>query len=147
MPPARSWIDFANYLAFFPQLVAGPIVRAEHLVGQMEAMPRRGVRIEAERALSLILCGLFKKTVIANALATRLADPVFAWPEAYSGPDLLLGIYGYALQIYCDFSAYSDIAIGIALLLGFHFTSLRTPPTSPPRCRTSRRCTFRCPPG
>ncbi len=119
--PARTWLDFANYLAFFPQLVAGPIVRAEDLVPQMEQMPRREVRIDAGRAGFLILSGLFKKTVVANWLAARLADPVFAWPEAYSGPDVLMGVYGYAIQIYCDFSAYSDIAIGTALLLGFHF--------------------------
>ena len=119
--PARSWIDFANYLAFFPQLVAGPIVRARDLVPQMEAMPGRTTPIEAARAVFLILVGLFKKTVVANALAARLVDPVFAWPEIHSGPDLLMGVYAYAVQIYCDFSAYSDIAIGSALLLGFHF--------------------------
>ncbi len=113
--PARSWIDFANYLAFFPQLVAGPIVRAGTLVPQMEDMPGREHPIEAARAVFLILIGLFKKIVVANWLAARLADPVFAWPERFSGPDLLLGVYGYALQIYCDFSAYSDIAIGAAL--------------------------------
>ena len=119
--PARSWIDFANYLAFFPQLVAGPIVRASDLVPQMEDMPGRDRPIEASRAMFLVLVGLFKKTVVANWLASRLADPVFAWPEIYSGPDVLMGIYAYALQIYCDFSAYSDIAIGTALLMGFHF--------------------------
>ncbi len=119
--PARSWLDFANYLAFFPQLVAGPIVRAAALVPQMEAMPGRAAPLEAGRALFLILSGLFKKIVVANWLATRLADPVFAWPERYAGPDLLLAVYAYAVQIYCDFSAYSDIAIGTALLLGFRF--------------------------
>ena len=119
--PARSWIDFANYLAFFPQLVAGPIVRAADLVPQMEAMPGRAAPIEAGRAVFLVLSGLFKKTVVANWLASRLADPVFSWPEMYSGPDILLAVYAYAVQIYCDFSAYSDIAIGAALLLGFRF--------------------------
>lgn len=119
--PAASWLDFANYLAFFSQLVAGPIVRAKDLVPQMEALPVLGSKIEGGRAAFLILSGLFKKTVIANWLASRLADPVFAWPSAYSGPDVLLGVYGYAIQIYCDFSAYSDIAIGTALLLGFKF--------------------------
>ncbi len=119
--PARSWIDFANYLAFFSQLVAGPIVRAIDLVPQMEKMPQRNQQIDGGRGAFLILVGLFKKTVIANWLATNLADPVFAWPSAYSGPDVVLGVYGYAIQIYCDFSAYSDIAIGTALLLGFRF--------------------------
>lgn len=120
-PPAKSWLDFANYLAFFPQLVAGPIVRAAALVPQMEQMPERAAPIEASRAMILILAGLFKKIVLANWLAANLADPVFAWPEIYSGPDILLAVYAYAVQIYCDFSAYSDMAIGTALLLGFHF--------------------------
>ena len=119
--PTRSWIDFANYLAFFPQLVAGPIVRAEDLAPQMERMPDRSIPIEAGRAVFLILSGLFKKTVVANWLALNMADPVFRWPEMYSGPDILMGIYAYAVQIYCDFSAYSDIAIGTALLMGFRF--------------------------
>jgi len=119
--PARSWLDFANYLAFFPQLVAGPIVRASVLVPQMEVLPSAKRDIDTGRAAFLIVCGLFKKTVLANWLATSLADPVFAMPETFSGPDILLGIYGYAVQIYCDFSAYSDIAIGTALLMGFQF--------------------------
>ncbi len=120
-PPARTWLDFANYLAFFPQLVAGPIVRASHLVPQMERMPSREMPIEVGRATFLILSGLFKKIVVANWLATHLADPVFSWPEIYSGPDILLAVYAYAVQIYCDFSAYSDIAIGTGLLMGFNF--------------------------
>lgn len=119
--PGRSLLDFANYLAFFPQLVAGPIVRARDLLPQMEHPPRRDRPLDTSRASFLILAGLFKKTVIANFLAERLADPVFAHPASFSGPDALLGVWGYALQIYCDFSAYSDIAIGLALLLGFHF--------------------------
>ena len=119
--PADSWLDFANYLAFFPQLVAGPIVRAADLVPQMERMPDRTAPIEAAPAVFLILAGLFKKTVVANWLAARLADPVFAWPERFAGPDVILGVYAYAVQIYCDFSAYSDIAIGSALLMGFRF--------------------------
>jgi alginate O-acetyltransferase complex protein AlgI len=119
--PARSWLDFANYLAFFPQLVAGPIVRADVLVPQMETLPAGKQHGETGKAAFLIVSGLFKKTVLANWIATRLADPVFAMPETFSGPDILLGVYGYAVQIYCDFSAYSDIAIGTALLMGFKF--------------------------
>ncbi len=69
----------------------------------------------------MILLGLFKKVVIANYLATGLVDPVFASPSDYGGPDLLFGVYGYAVQIYCDFSGYTDIAIGLAALLGFRF--------------------------
>lgn len=120
-PVAGSTLDFANYLAFFPQLVAGPIVRAADLLPQMAVFPARTVKLDTGRAATLILGGLFKKMVIANWLAEHLADPVFAMPESYVGIDIVLGVYAYALQIYCDFSAYSDIAIGCALLLGFHF--------------------------
>lgn len=120
-PVARSTLDFANYLAFFPQLVAGPIVRAADLLPQMAVFPDRSLKLDTGRAATLILGGLFKKMVIANWLAEHLADPVFAMPESYAGLDIVLGVYAYALQIYCDFSAYSDIAIGCALLLGFHF--------------------------
>lgn len=120
-PVAASALDFANYLAFFPQLVAGPIVRASDLLPQMAVFPGRAMRLDTGRAITLILGGLFKKMVIANWLAGHLADPVFSMPESYSGLDTVLGIYAYTLQIYCDFSAYSDIAIGCALLLGFHF--------------------------
>ncbi len=119
--PAKTMLDFANYLAFFPQLVAGPIVRASDLLSQMETLPLRTLRLNVGRAATLILVGLLKKMVVANWLAEHLADPVFSNPAAYSGGDLLLGVYGYTLQIYCDFSAYSDIAIGVALLFGFHF--------------------------
>ena len=119
--PARHVIDFANYLAFFPQLVAGPIVRAADLLPQMEAMPGLETRINTSRAGLFILTGLFKKIVVANWLAEHLADPVFDSPEAYAAADLVLGVYAYAVQIYCDFSAYSDIAVGCALLLGFTF--------------------------
>ena len=120
-PVARSGLDFANYLAFFPQLVAGPIVRASDLLPQMAVFPDRSVHLDTGRAATLILGGLFKKMVVANWLSQHLADPVFAMPETYGAVDILLGVYAYALQIYCDFSAYSDIAIGCALLFGFHF--------------------------
>jgi alginate O-acetyltransferase complex protein AlgI len=120
IPPAKSLLDFSTYLAFFPQLVAGPIVRARVLLPQFVDGVNRN-HIDAGRASVLILTGLFKKVVIANTLAQTLVDPVFSDPGRYSAPDVLLGVYGYAIQIYCDFSAYSDIAIGIALLLGFRF--------------------------
>ncbi|MBT3193153.1 MAG: MBOAT family protein [Verrucomicrobia bacterium] len=118
--PAQSLLEFSTYLAFFPQLVAGPIVRARVLLPQLAGgLDRR--HIDAGRASSLILAGLFKKTVVANTLSQCLVDPVFEDPSAFAGPDVLLGVYGYAVQIYCDFSAYSDIAIGVALLLGIRF--------------------------
>jgi len=118
MTPARRIIDFAVYLAFFPQLVAGPIVRARDLLPQV-AHPELCRPMDIGRAAGLILMGLFKKIVIANTLATTIVEPVFAHPSAYGAPDILLGIYAYAVQIYCDFSAYSDMAIGLCLLLGF----------------------------
>lgn len=120
LKPTRSVLDFAVYLGFFPQLVAGPIVRAKVFLPQIDGI-RHIDRIDVGRAAALILCGLFKKVVVANYLAEQIVDPVFAYPAAYSALDNLFAIYGYAIQIYCDFSAYSDIAIGIALLMGFHF--------------------------
>ncbi len=119
MRASNSLLDFALYLAFFPQLVAGPIVRAIHLVGQLSKhyFPSR---LDTGRAAWLILGGLFKKIVVANYLAEKIVDPVFARPELYGAWDTLFAVYAYAIQIYCDFSAYSDMAIGFCLLLGFH---------------------------
>jgi alginate O-acetyltransferase complex protein AlgI len=115
----RRFTDMLLYISFFPQLVAGPIVRASYFLPQL-AVPAPA-RAPIGPALVLILGGLFKKVVVANYLATDLVDPVFAVPTAQTGPDLLFGVYGYAIQIYCDFSAYSDMAIGFAALLGFRF--------------------------
>jgi D-alanyl-lipoteichoic acid acyltransferase DltB (MBOAT superfamily) len=113
-------IDFALYLSFFPHLIAGPIVRVSELVPQFAA-PRDPRRVEAVRAFALICGGLVKKVVIADTIATQLVDPVFGSPSLHSRVDVIAAVYGYAVQIYCDFSAYSDMAIGIALLLGFQF--------------------------
>jgi alginate O-acetyltransferase complex protein AlgI len=115
----RNPLDMALYMSFFPQLVAGPIVRAAYFLPQLAQPAPEPIPLAP--ALLLISGGLFKKVVIANYLATGLVDPVFAAPTGYGGPDLLLAVYGYAVQIYCDFSAYSDIAIGLAALLGFRF--------------------------
>ena len=112
--------DALLYVAFFPQLIAGPILRASRFLPQL-ARPRNPDAIRVNRAFLLILGGLFKKVVISNMLATRLVEPVFSVPRSFSGADTLLAIYGYAAQIYCDFSGYTDIAMGCALLLGFHF--------------------------
>jgi len=114
------WLDVAVYLSFFPQLVAGPIVRGSEFLPQLREA-RDPLRIPAARAFALILSGLFKKVVIANALATQLVDTVFADPSRHAGPEILVAVYGYAAQIYADFSGYTDIAIGVALLLGFSF--------------------------
>ena len=112
--------DVLLYISFFPQLVAGPIVRASVFLPQLDSSNERN-RIPAGTALVRIITGLFKKTVMANYLAVLLVDPVFLDPAACSPLELAAGIYGYAFQIFCDFSAYSDIAIGIAALLGYRF--------------------------
>ena len=117
--PARL-LDMTLLMSFFPHLVAGPIVRASHLIPQLQAVPRidRGM---AAISFLLIVWGLFKKSIIASYLATEFVDPIFFDPAAHSSLDLLLGAYGYAVQIYCDFSAYSDMAIGLAGLIGYRF--------------------------
>ena len=113
-------LDFAVYLAFFPQLVAGPIVRGTELLPQFKGR-RDPRRIDASRAFYLIAIGLAKKVVIADFLASNLVDGVFASPGQYGSLEILVAVYAYSVQIYADFSAYSDIAIGVALLLGFRF--------------------------
>lgn len=118
--PARSLLDVMLMMSFFPHLVAGPIVRGSDLLPQFAQTPRltRGM---ATHGLLLIVWGLLKKTVIASELSSGLVDQVFFDPTAYGAGDLLAATYGYAVQIYCDFSAYSDMAIGLAALLGYRF--------------------------
>ena len=113
-------LDALLYVAFFPQLIAGPILRASSFMPQLRA-PRNPDAIRVNRALLLIVAGLFKKVVVSNLLATLLVEQVFAAPQTFGGADVLLAIYGYAAQIYCDFSGYTDIAIGCAMLLGYRF--------------------------
>ncbi len=115
-----SLVDFAVYMAFFPHLVAGPIVRASELVPQIWHRPDPRT-VDSALAFRLIMVGLFKKVVISSYLATAIVDPVFAVPNAHSSLEVLFAVYGYAIQIYADFSGYTDIAIGCALLLGFTF--------------------------
>jgi D-alanyl-lipoteichoic acid acyltransferase DltB (MBOAT superfamily) len=115
-----STIDFGLYLSFFPHLVAGPIVRAKEFIPQL-AKPRDPSSVAVGAGISLIVIGLVKKVAIADFLAREIVDPVFGVPQAYSAPDVLLAVYAYAVQIFCDFSGYTDIAIGLALLMGFVF--------------------------
>jgi len=115
---AASLGDVAILQAFFPHLVAGPIVRANELLPQLRT-PRDPRAVLAGPGLFLIVGGLIKKTVVADELARNIVDPVFNDPSSHSGPEVLLAIYGFAAQIYCDFSGYTDMAIGLALLLGF----------------------------
>lgn len=118
--PLSRWIDYLFYVSFFPQLVAGPIVRARDFIPQIYRNPRV-THSEFGEALFLIVCGLFKKSVISDYISMNFVDRIFDAPSLYTGVENLLGVYGYALQIYCDFSGYSDMAIGIALALGFRF--------------------------
>jgi alginate O-acetyltransferase complex protein AlgI len=113
-------LDALLYVAFFPQLIAGPILKASSFMPQLRS-PRNPRALRVNRAMMLIVAGLFKKVVISNLLATRLVEPVFASPQSFSGADIAFAIYGYAAQIYCDFSGYTSIAIGCALLLGYRF--------------------------
>jgi alginate O-acetyltransferase complex protein AlgI len=116
-----SLVKFAVYVAFFPQLVAGPIVRAIDFLPQLHATPEV-TRGRVDSGLRLVFQGLLKKVVLADTLASLGVDAVFARPEAFSSLDLMLALYGYAFQIYCDFSGYSDIAIGAARMMGFDLT-------------------------
>jgi alginate O-acetyltransferase complex protein AlgI len=115
-PATDRYLDYLAFVSFFPTLIAGPVVRAHELLPQLGRY-----NFESKQALDgifLILLGLIKKVAIADVLATNLVDRVFDQPQLYSSVETLAAIYGYALQIYCDFSGYSDIAIGSALLLG-----------------------------
>ena len=149
---AVNLLDFAVYLSFFPQLVAGPIVRATEFMPQMRFRPRQrrvaaasgddadgsaqvglwadldmafptgvGHPVELGRAAQLIGRGMFKKVVVADFLAAAIVEDAFASPDSYGALDVLFGVYGYAVQIYADFSGYTDMAIGVALLMGFRF--------------------------
>jgi len=113
-------LEFAVYLSFFPHLVAGPIVRASEFLPQLR-IPRDARKLDSGLAFWLIAVGLFKKVVVSSYLASASVDPVFRIPQNHQALDTLLGIYGYAIQIYCDFSGYTDMAIGLALLIGFRF--------------------------
>src|SRR3954447_13738832 len=115
-----SFVRFAVFQAFFPHLVAGPIVRASELLPQLEK-PRDPRRVDVSRAFVLVVSGLFLKVVIANHLATHIVDDVFAAPNRHSSLEVLTATYGYAVQIFADFCGYTNIAIGVALLLGFNF--------------------------
>jgi alginate O-acetyltransferase complex protein AlgI len=117
IPAVRSFADFALFIAFFPQLVAGPIVRATEFLPQM-VVPPRVTFAQVEEGLHRVLIGLFKKIFLADRLA-QFVDPVFAHPELYDAATHWWAVLAYAGQIYCDFSGYSDIAIGCAGWFGF----------------------------
>ncbi len=126
LKPTRNFLNFAAFVSFFPQLVAGPIERASRLLPQIES--RRVFKYEEGVAgLRLILWGMFKKVVVADTCAIYVND-IFANYTEYSGPTLILGMVYFAFQIYGDFSGYSDIAIGTAKLFGIQLmTNFKTP--------------------
>jgi D-alanyl-lipoteichoic acid acyltransferase DltB (MBOAT superfamily) len=113
-------VDLAVYLSFFPHLVAGPIVRGTELLPQLR-QPRDALSVDMARASALIMSGLFKKLVISTYMSNYIVSSVFGSPGAHSAPEVLFAVWGYAVEIYCDFSGYTDIAIGIALLFGIRF--------------------------
>ena len=121
LKPVDRWGDYLFYLSFFPQLVAGPIVRARDFLVQIRQNPIAVSREMFGTGIYLIAIGLFKKAVISDYISLNFVDRIFDDPALYSGMECLAAVYGYALQIYCDFSGYSDMAIGLALLLGFRF--------------------------
>lgn len=120
LKPVDSMLDYAFFVTFFPQMLAGPIVRAADFLPQIH----RKLFVSREdfgRAVFLFCAGLFKKAVISDYISLNFVDRIFDSPDHYTGFENLLGVYGYALQIYCDFSGYSDMAIALALMMGFHF--------------------------
>ena len=118
--PTHSFLDYLFFLTFFPCLTAGPIVRADHFMPQLKAEALRRP-VEAARIYGgffTVLIGVIKKAVVADYLA-QYSNIVFGNPSGYSGVELLMGALGYGMQIYCDFSGYSDMAIGLGAILGF----------------------------
>lgn len=125
--PTKNYIDYLFFISFFPQLVAGPIVRAKDFLSQIYT-ELRITKEDMNYGMLLIIGGLIKKVVISDYISSNFVDRVYDLPNAYTPFENLMASYGYAIQIYCDFSGYSDMAIGIALLLGFKLpTNFRTP--------------------
>lgn len=127
LEPTKNMLDYMFFVSFFPQLVAGPIVRASEFIPQIYSKIQL-TREDFDSALFLIIGGLIKKTVISDYISLNFVDRVFDAPKSYSAFENLMASYGYTIQIYCDFSGYSDMAIGIALLMGFRLSvNFRTP--------------------
>jgi alginate O-acetyltransferase complex protein AlgI len=117
MPAERRLSHFLLFITFFPHLVAGPIVRARDFLPQIDR-PKQFSYLRAQVGVQLFLVGLFKKLVVADRLAL-VVDPVFATPAAFSSLAVWVAVFAYAVQIYCDFSGYTDMALGSAHLLGY----------------------------
>jgi alginate O-acetyltransferase complex protein AlgI len=118
LAPARRYLDYLLFVSFFPHLVAGPIVRPSQMLPQLAAEPRIDPAAQA-RGLWRIATGLAKKIVIGDFLAQAIVNRVFATPERFTALEVLLAVYAYAIQIYADFSGYSDVAVGSAALFGY----------------------------
>ena len=117
LAPTATWLEYLFFLSFFPALVAGPIVRADYFIPQIRQC-RHATISETYLGLWLIIIGVVKKAIIADYIS-QYNDLIFLSPTGYSGFESLMGLLGYVMQIYCDFSGYSDMAIGIAMIMGF----------------------------
>jgi len=117
MKPSKDFLEFLLYVTFFPQLVAGPIVRAKKIIPQLKTN-KYFKNINFQLAANYFMLGLVKKVLIADNIAP-MSDQFFANPEHYGTLALWIGVASYSIQIYCDFSGYSDMAIGVAALFGF----------------------------
>lgn len=118
--PERSFLNYTFFLTFFPPLLAGPVVRAKDFLPQIKNNTGADSRMMGE-GLFLIMSGLIKKVVIADYLSGNFVNRIFDNPSLYSGFENVMGCIGFTIQLYCDFSGYSDMAIGIALLMGYRF--------------------------
>ena len=121
IPPADRYLDYLLFVCFFPHLVAGPIVRPQSMLPQLRETPKVNPETQAmqARGLWLIATGLAKKIVIGDYLAVNIVNRVFDNPERFSGLEVLVAVYAYAIEIYSDFSGYTDVAIGSSLLFGY----------------------------
>ena len=131
--PVRNFLDFGFYVSFFPQLVAGPIVKASDFIPQLYRrffLSRRMFGI----AVFWIINGLMKKIILSNYLAVNFIDRVFTNPHLFSGFENLSALFLYSLQVYADFSGYTDIAIGLSLMMGFHLPANFNSPYKAPNC-------------
>ena len=118
--PTETWLEYLFFLSFFPALVAGPIVRADYFIPQIREH-HRASNAEIFAGFWMIVLGVVKKALIADYIS-QYNDLIFDNPTGYSGFESLMGVVGYTMQIYCDFSGYSDMAIGLALIMGFRLT-------------------------
>lgn len=127
LEPTKSFVDFLFFVSFFPQLVAGPIVRASDFIPQIYEKLKL-TKEDFNKAIFLIIGGIIKKAIISDYISSNFVDRIFDAPNSYTAFENLMASYGYTLQIYCDFSGYSDMAIGLALLMGFNLPiNFRTP--------------------